>query len=104
MEKKAAAAKETEALGLLEKTKRGATISLGFLNFGGGKADSSATPSPKAPRGVPTLSKWYQNNDGSITGLISGSSSFSDGESVTTSSIQGNPAVDTVVSTASGSK
>ena len=59
----------------------------------------------KAPRGVPTLTKWKKNRDGSVTGIISGSSSFPDGERVTTSPIkQGNYAKNEVVTTGSGSK
>lgn len=78
------------------------TISLGFLNFGD---SSSAAPAPTgAPAGIPTITKWRQNNDGSITGLISGSNAFRNGESVTTSVIKGNVSDNTVVQTISGSK
>ena len=77
------------------------TISLGFLNFGD---SSSAAPSGSAPAGIPTITKWRQNKDGSITGLISGSNAFRNGESVTTSVIKGNASDNTVVQTISGSK
>ena len=65
-----------------------------------------AAPAPKkAPAGVPTINKWRKNRDGSITGLISGSSSFSENEKVTTSPIaQGDIASGEVVRTGSGSR
>ena len=95
-EKKAAAkiAQQT-----LAKAKPGATISLAqFFAFGGAKKEAKAPPKP------PTLSKWYQNNDGSITGEISGSNSFEEGELVTTSKIEGKPGKETVIVTVSGSR
>ena len=58
----------------------------------------------KAPRGVPTLTKWKANRDGSVTGIISGSSSFPDGERVTTSPLQNEAKAGTVVKTGSGSQ
>jgi len=57
-----------------------------------------------APRGLPTISGWKQNRDGSITGSISGSDLFSKGEAVTTSPIKGNAIGGTVVQTGSGSR
>jgi hypothetical protein len=101
---KKAAVTANQAETLLSKAKKGATISLGFLNFGGKKDDEPSKSSPKAPRGVPTISKWYPNRDGSITGQISGSSAFKDGEAVTTSPLKTEPRSDTVVVTISGSK
>jgi hypothetical protein len=58
----------------------------------------------KAPRGIPTISKWKLNNDNTISGLISGSSSFKDGEPVTTSVIVGKPSSNVIVTTKSGSR
>ena len=97
--------------------KPGATISLGFFNFGQKSeegessktlSDQSTTATPKkvssAPRGVPTLSKWRQNRDGSITGLISGSKAYGEGETITTSAITSNAADGIVVQTKSGSR
>ena len=86
-----------------------------FLGRGGDDDDTPvASPAPKkvtkkptrtAPRGVPTLSRWRKNRDGSITGFISGSPSFSDGEKVTTSPIaQGNVESEEIVKTGSGSR
>ena len=58
-----------------------------------------------APRGVPTIQRWRKNRDGSVTGIIYGSSSFSDGEQVTTSPISiGTIAAGELVRTGSGSK
>lgn len=64
------------------KAKPKATISLGFLNFGQSDEntfDAAPIIVSSAPRGVPTLSKWRQNRDGSITGLVSGKSRFQGG-------------------------
>ena len=58
-----------------------------------------------APRGVPTISKWKLDpSDNSISGIISGSSSFKDGEPVTTSAVVGQVASNSVVRTKSGSR
>lgn len=66
---------------------------------------SVKTPTQKrAPSGVPSLVRWRKNSDGSITGFISGSRAFADGERVTTSPIaSGNAATGKVVKTGSGS-
>jgi len=104
VETKKAAATAKQAETFLTKAKKGATISLGFLNFSSNKDDESAKSSPKAPRGVPTISNWYPNRDGSITGQIIGSATFKDGETVTTSPLKNKPESDTVVVSVSGSK
>ena len=58
-----------------------------------------------APRGVPTISKWkVDSSDNSISGFISGSTAFKDGEPVTTSAVVGQVASNTVVRTKSGSR
>ena len=57
-----------------------------------------------APRGVPTISNWKLNGDNTISGFISGSSSFNNGSPVTTSPIAGNAASNSVVQTKSQSK
>lgn len=88
----------------LAKAKKGATISLGFLTFGAKEDEEVPKPSSRAPRGVPTLSKWYQNSDGSITAQIAGSNNFKDGELITTSPIKTKPELGTVVVSVSGSK
>ncbi|GKY97768.1 hypothetical protein MPSEU_000735000 [Mayamaea pseudoterrestris] len=62
-------------------------------------------PVRTAPRGVPSISKWKENRDGSITGLISGSPNFRDGERITTSPIaSGRIAAEETVRTGSGSR
>jgi len=105
-------AKRAEAA--LKKAKPGQTISI----FGLFRSDTEASSTPnsstkpqagqkvlqKAPRGVPTISNWERNRDGSISGFIKGSFSFGEGEAVTTSPVRGNVAGGTVVETASGSK
>ncbi len=106
---KSAQAKKAEAA-IAEAPSR-STISLGFLNFGGDSEDTSSQSSrpasktvSQAPRGVPTISKWKQNRDGSISGVISGSNFFGIGETITTSPITSEPADGAVVQTLSGSK
>ncbi len=67
----------------------------------------SAPPAKKtapAPRGVPKINEWTLNSDNTISGFISGSSSFDDGAPVTTSPIVGMAASGSVVQTKSGSK
>jgi len=98
----------------LQRAKPGATISLGFFGMGGQQDDkdkdtgddkSVQSAAALAPKGVPTMTKWRQNKDGSVTGLISGSSAFPNGESITTSPITTkDPSTDSVVTTVSGSR
>jgi hypothetical protein len=57
-----------------------------------------------APKGVPTLSRWKQNPDGSITGTISGSTNFTAGQKITTSPVSEGAKPGLVVQTGSGSK
>jgi len=96
----------------MEKAKPAAP-SVSLFGFGGPQktADTSPSvpapkPSPKsvAPRGVPTISKWRQNRDGSISGFITGSSAFQSGEAITTSPITGEGVGGAVVQTTSGSR
>ena len=84
-----------------------------LFGLGGGvssqpKTELATTPSAmtrSAPRGVPTISKWKLNpNDNTISGFISGSSSFKNGEPVTTSVIVGDAVANSVVRTKSGSR
>ncbi len=59
----------------------------------------------KAPRGVPSIVSWRKNFDGSITGFISGSPNFAEGEKITTSPITGGTIkAGQVVKTGSGSR
>eukprot|EP00529_Nitzschia_sp_RCC80_P018029 CAMPEP_0113488290 /NCGR_PEP_ID=MMETSP0014_2-20120614/25942_1 /TAXON_ID=2857 /ORGANISM="Nitzschia sp." /LENGTH=832 /DNA_ID=CAMNT_0000382001 /DNA_START=147 /DNA_END=2641 /DNA_ORIENTATION=+ /assembly_acc=CAM_ASM_000159 len=95
----------------LEQAKSRTTVSLGSL-FGFGSGDETGqepaketkNASAKAPKGVPVVTSWTQNNDGSITGKISGSSMFSDGEVVTTSPVPQGATPSSVVTTSSGSR
>jgi len=57
------------------------------------------------PPGVPKMAKWRKNRDGSVTGFISGSRNFDEGEKITTSPIvKGDIANGSLVQTGSGSK
>lgn len=103
-------AQQVKAKSIVDNAKSGATISLGFLNFGGGdkteEVPSNSAPKivSQAPKGVPSISKWRQNRDGSITGIISGSNAYNDGESITTSPITSEATDGALVQTSSGSK
>jgi len=121
--------KEKEAkasMKAIEKAQPRATFSLFGLGFGtadeglpsprpstkaipkknvGKKKKKKAPIDVVAPEGVPTVSRWNQNRDGSITGIISGSINFNEGERVTTSAIsKGKVAQNEVVTTGSGSR
>ena len=67
---------------------------------------AKAKPAPKkAPAGVPSLVNWKQNRDGGVTGFISGSPAFDEGERVTTSPIAtGDVGAGNTVQTGSGSR
>lgn len=107
-------AKAKQAAKAVEQTKKSTTISL--FGLGGNNADTvSISPPPQkqqpspvkptAPSGVPTISGWRLTGDGSISGRISGSPNFRDGEQVTTSQIvQGRIESGSVVKTGSGSR
>jgi len=99
---------------------------LGTISISSGKAESLANNAKKetvqsitatatiaktkqvsmaAPKGVPTINRWKKLRDGSVTGLISNSPVFEDGERITTSPIdKGDFEKGQVVVTASGSK
>lgn len=115
--KKAPVPKARKSVQAVEKANPGATISLGFLKFGSDDkveqklvaqsvAKIKAPPQivSQAPRGVPTLSKWRQNRDSSVSGMISGSDAYREGETITTSPITGDAADGALVQTTSGSK
>jgi hypothetical protein len=92
-----------EAEKAVSKASRGVTISLFGFGQKSDDTESSSTTS-SAPGGVPTISRWKQEKDGSITGIIRGSGAFKDGDPITTSPIRGKAAGGTVVTTKSGSK
>lgn len=56
------------------------------------------------PKRIPTLRKWKQNKDGSISGRIFGSKGFKENEFVTTSPMMGEPVANSVARTISGSR
>jgi hypothetical protein len=68
--------------------------------------DSSPLRRPQQLKGgmPPTLSMWHQNEDGSITGVISNSRQFKPGTKITTSPARGKASDDSIITTVSGSK
>jgi hypothetical protein len=72
-----------EAMKKLEKATPRSTFSL-FDLFAPKKPFQAPA---NGPSGVPTLSRWSANDDGTITGTISGSANMEDGDLVTTSPI-----------------
>jgi hypothetical protein len=94
-----------KALEAVEQGKPRSTFSLAGI-FGFGDDDSKTEKySSGAPQGVPSMGRWRENGDKSITGFISGSPTFAEGEQVTTSPIaRGNISAGEVVVTKSGSK
>lgn len=114
---KAAAARAKQAQESVKQAKPRSTFSLTGL-FGiteNDTTDDSSTSTverPKGqpqkvsspPRGVPVISDWRQNRDGSISGAVTGGSGFRDGEKITTSPIGGAAIGGAIVQTATGSK
>merc|ERR1711935_1083017 len=96
------AAKSKGGIGLKNFMPSGTiSISSGFSEFTSGSPKSNK----KAPKGVPSLSGWKKNRDDSVSGLISGSPNFNEGERITTSPIESGKLEDgQVVTTGSGSK
>ena len=69
------------------------------------RSSTMQLPSNQPPADLPMLVKWRRNaNDGSISGNIYGSKSFSDGSYITTSPTQGTPYSGDVIETSSGSR
>ena len=56
------------------------------------------------PKGVPVLSKWTRNSDGSISGIIFGHPAHVDGDTISTSPLKGEAISGSVVTTQSGSR
>ena len=108
---KAAVAKVKQAEKVItsaSSSKPSRTISLfGFGNVNEVEQQSPDVVIKQAPRGVPIIKSWKLNRDGSLSGFISGSPNYDDGEVVTTSKIKGssNDIVGgSVVQTGSGSR
>jgi membrane protein involved in colicin uptake len=102
-----AAKKEKAAAAKVVAKNKGGTIALqpkpkASPGFFGKKAAPAVS---KAPPGVPVISKFKVNRDGSVTGSITGSKNFSQGAQVTTSKLAPNQTVKSgnVVKTVSGS-
>jgi hypothetical protein len=70
------------------------------------KAPVKKIPVKKAPvkDSNPVLSRWTQNADGSITGVISNSNNFKNGTKITTSPVRKGAKAGAVITTGSGSK
>jgi len=96
------------ALETLKTAKPRATLSLAaFFGDSSSSEDDDTASSTVPPKGVPELRRWKQNSDDqSITGFVTGSSSFRRGEKITTSPIRRGSMVASgeVVVTTSGSK
>ena len=99
--------REAEAQARALKGKRGTQPVTGTTT----KPPKTATSSPFAFFGAmgkqaepPTLKKWRQNRDGTITGLIYDSKSFNDGTRITTSPVARGAKKGTVVKTGGGSQ
>ena len=100
------AEKAREAEKLMQASSTRGTINLGSL-FGFAGSDEPtepATTTTSAPKGVPVISNWIQENDGSISGNIRGKVGFRNGEGITTSPVQRGAQGGTVVTTKSGSQ
>jgi hypothetical protein len=114
LEKSERQRKMQQAEQTISKSPRGVTVSL--FGFGAPQSDESSTVSTivptvslksattAPPRGVPVISRWKQERDGSITGVITGSATLNDGDRVTTSPIKGSAIGGSVVTTSSGSR
>ena len=68
------------------------------------KGAGGTRPIGRPKLGVPRLSNWIQNDDGSISGDVSGSRVFSDGTFITTSPLREEALNGAVVQTTSGSQ
>jgi len=97
---------ERASLAKLASVASSTTISLlGFGKADKEDADFGRKMAAQAPSGVPTLTRWRKNTDGSLSGYITGARNFEDGERVTTSIIsKGEFANGQVVTTRTGSR
>jgi hypothetical protein len=104
---KAAATQQEKQAKAVLNAKPGATIRL--FDFFVGRdddevEDTNRSQTREPPKGVPTLSKWRKNLDGSVSGIITGSKAFNDGEAITTSPLKGDATPGSVIMTQSGSR
>lgn len=103
----AAATQQEKQVTAVLNAKSGATIRL--FDFFVGRdddeiEDTNQRQTIEPPKGVPVLSKWKKNLDGSVSGIITGSKTFNDGEAITTSPLKGDASPGSVVTTQSGSR
>ena len=68
------------------------------------KSDNKKRSKSKVKDSIPVLSKWVQNSDGSLTGLVSNSDNFRSGTKITTSPVRKGAKAGSVVKTGSGSQ
>mmetsp|Transcript_64669 Transcript_64669/g.185987 ORF Transcript_64669/g.185987 Transcript_64669/m.185987 type:complete len:565 (-) Transcript_64669:344-2038(-) len=117
------AANTIAALEDLNQARRGSTITItkklaagrsrgqprstfSLMNIFGnrGKEQSRNILGETGPAGIPKLVEWSANDDGTITGVVSGSAKLNDGDMITTSPIvEGSPQQYATITTASGS-
>ncbi len=99
------AAQQAKQEKVVQQAKPGATIRL-FDFFAGREEEEEVgkSSSVESPKGIPVLSKWRKNLDGSVSGIISGSKTFADGEAITTSPLKGEPVAGSVAVTQTGSR
>jgi len=89
----------------LNKAKAAPEAATSKPNFFTKKTAPKPKAKPVAPKGVPSLSRWRVNFDKSVSGNVSGSRGFDDGEKITTSTISsGEFKPGNVVVTETGSK
>jgi hypothetical protein len=77
----------------------GVEVSKSAINFGGARK-----PAETAVKQVPELKRWKQNPDGTLTGFIYRSKSFTPGTRVTTSPVRGIVTAGRIVKTTAGSE
>jgi len=108
---KAAAKKQSPAATKVVKKKTSGTFALfgkpaqSVQKQAAVKSAPAKKAAPIKPKpGIPVLKNWSQNKDGSISGKVSNSKNFRNGERITTSPVRGKVEVGAIVITASGSK
>ena len=82
------------------KQRPAAKQSFGFsFGSGGNKAADK-----KVPVDIPSVVRFKQNKDGSITGIVKNSKNFRNGTEITTSPVKRGAKIGDIVTTSSGSK
>jgi len=75
-----------------------------FSFFGRSNNKPESKPKQLVQDSIPVLSKWIQNSDGSLTGLVNNSKDFRAGTKITTSPVRKGAKAGSVVITGSGSQ